>query len=133
MPSYSFICENKKCGHTEETFLWISELDDYLKCCPKCGSKKWRQNYSENTNVIGWTYGEDRATTLGQQAIYNAKRVGKEQIEKSEEKYRKLKKAKEHIPFWRDGSIEHTKKMEKPLDITTVRDLQKYVNTGEKS
>lgn len=34
-------------------------------------------------------------------------------------------------PFWRDGSIEGVKKLDKPLNVEKVPDVNKYIQTGQ--
>lgn len=83
MPTYSFICSS--CQNAYEEFRWASE--GFPPCCPSCGEaygEGFQQNWMEN-RPGGWTYGEDRATTFGQQAEINEKRAGKEQLQKMAE------------------------------------------------
>jgi hypothetical protein len=42
------------------------------------------------------------------------------------------KKTKGKIPWWRDGSVRGTKKSEKPVDLSNVKDISKYIVSGDK-
>ncbi len=85
---------------------------------------------------MGLCKGEDRITTFGQQSEYNYKKLGKEQAAKMKEEHhtasKKIKPDSE-IPWWRDGSIPGTKRLEKPLDVRKIKDTEKYIMTGETS
>ena len=88
MPTYAYICT--KCKFEHEFFQWFS--DPLPIECPKCkaGEEFYHQNYQEN-NPMGWTYGEDRATTCGQQSHYNIKRLGKEKWEEKKKQHKNFK------------------------------------------
>lgn len=144
MPTYAMTCD---CGHSYEEFRWFSEGEP--EACPVCAEpngEKFHQNWPVN-RPGGWTYGEDHATTVGQQAQYNARRLGKEQVEKKVEESRNRKRKAadsvwnqipgarvvdptDELPWYRDGSMPGLPKMERPLDLNQVRDVNKYIEEG---
>lgn len=67
---------------------------------------------------------------MGQQAELNAKKAGKERMQMLAEAGGGGGK---EVPWWRDGSVEGLPRMDKPLNLDGVKDLQKYVEVGEKS
>jgi hypothetical protein len=117
------------------------------KACPGCGEaygRGFNQDYSQS-RVIGVVYGDPK--TFGQQAELNAKRTGKERMQQmAEEDARRLSgytgplppgasintTGTGETPPWRDGSM-GLAPLEKPLDLTKVKDVNKYVRTGEKA
>lgn len=100
--------------------------------------------------MAGAVYGDPK--TVGQQAELNAKRLGKEQVALMEEKYEREKqerrakramKLAEKVggtvdptppgtPWWRSGELPGLEKMDKPLDVSKLKDPTHYVLTGEK-
>lgn len=139
MPNYQFACE--KCGHGYTEFLFMYE--DLPERCPECKAKPpdFHQVYA-GASPVGWVYGNP--TTVGQQAEANAKRLGREQIQKIEEDYRnqsrtytgKLPEGAEVItdtgetPPWRDGSM-GLPKLDKPLNTKKLPDVKRYVESGK--
>jgi hypothetical protein len=115
------------------------------KACPKCDEvygKGFNQDYSKS-QVVGVVYGDPK--TFGQQAELNAKRAGREQMQQmAEESARRLSEYTGPLPQgasinttgtgetppWRDGSL-GLPPMEKPLDLSQVKDVNRYVRTGE--
>jgi hypothetical protein len=88
-----------------------------------------------------WAFGNP--TTFGQQAEINTRRLGKEKLEEMLAPQRGESVWEKHgvgrrvevddkIPFFRDGSIPGTKRMEKPLDLKEVKNVENYIMTGEK-
>ncbi len=86
----------------------------------------------------------DSPTTVGQQAEINARRVGKEQMqlmaEESKTRFSSftgklpdgaspLKTAPE-TPWFRDGSVPGLAKLDKPLDVSKLKDVRAYVEKG---
>jgi putative FmdB family regulatory protein len=140
VPTYSMICDS--CNHQFEEYRFFSEGEP--PACPQCGcenGKSFHQKWSDN-RPGGWVYGEDHATTVGQQAQYNAKRAGKERLEMmADEQNRRptgwnKRLGKEapvpETPWWRDGSTEGLPKMEKPLDLKEVKNVENYIMEGKK-
>ena len=142
MANYRMIC--RSCEQAFELTRPMAEgpPDD----CHVCGASEeegFTQDWS-GKHVLGWTYGEDHMTTVGQQMEFNARRTSKEErelaqsahAEKKESIWNRLPGAtpidtsKSPTPFWRDGSIEGLQKLAKPLDLKQVRDTDKYIHTG---
>lgn len=142
MPVYEFRCD--ACEHAYSEFLALTA--ERPKKCPACGDKKsFGQVFSvPNTIVRG------QPKTIGQAAEENAKRVGKEQMEmmfdpelpqnkKPAGKGRLPKGAKRvdtskaETPWWRDGTVPGVPKLDKPLDVKKIKNVQKYIRTGEAS
>lgn len=125
---YEFEC--RACQHVFELYLTMDEKRP--KTCPECKTGEVFQHFA--STVISYV-GE--AKTAGQQAERNAKRLGNEMIREMENQdpvakaRRKQKEAK--LPWFRDGSIEGTIREEKAIDTTKIKDLNKYIETGEKN
>jgi hypothetical protein len=142
LPTYAFQCP---CGYAEDVYLDYS--DELPRNCPECGkgeSEGFGQDYSQN-RPVGWVYGFDNARTFGQVSEYNHRRLGKELSEKMQEEASRPRKSpwsklpgaaepeKPETPWWRDGSVPGLKPMEKPLDLSRVKDTEHYIQTGETS
>ena len=135
MIEYHFVCE--KCE--TNTLLTQSITADLPTHCPMCGaSEAFHQVYSGDQ----FTVVQKEPTTFGQQAERNAKRVGKEQIDRmavaAKEANHKGKSAiktpkgstpmndryKAARPWWRPHS-------DKPLDVGKLKNPEKFVATGK--
>lgn len=145
MPTREYVCERCN-GNFEEFFSSISA--DHPAKCPDCGEaygEVFRQVYHGG---IGLVKGEPK--TFGQQAESNAKRLGKEGMRKLKEEDRTRyhsggftgelpqggsaagrPSGKSASPWYRSGKIPGLQKMDKPLDLSKVKDTTKYVRTGE--
>ncbi len=118
------------------------------KKCPSCGElygdgNEFNQDFPQN-NPIAISVG---VTTLGQLAERNSKKMGKElcQIKSEQDKTRvnqwdgkvpeggtlMEKPANPKAPWWRDGQIEGVQKLDKPLNLKTIKDPKKFIETGE--
>jgi hypothetical protein len=113
--------------------------------CPKCGAVEpdFHQVF-DGGNVVGLVKGQPK--TFGQQAELNAKRMGKEQMQLMAQADKdRLSRASSKLPgkridvpespvtpWFRDGSIEGTERLEKPLNLSSVKDTEKYIQTGKK-
>lgn len=94
--------------------------------CPECKSEEhFRRVYG---CPVGLVYGDP--TTVGQQAELNAKRLGKEQLQKMyEEDCRRRgvptrEEQKANRPWWRTS--------DKPLDLSKIKDPAEYIRSGKK-
>lgn len=122
---YEFWCE--ACGDVFE--WWLTMKQKKPKRCPSCKKNKLCQSYTTNVicNFI------ESANTFGKAAEINAKRVGIEnlrEMERCDPLYEQRQKQKQ-LPWWRKGNINGLKKMEKPLDVSKIKDKEKYIVTGE--
>jgi len=139
MPTYSYHCD--ACGRDYEEFRLMYQKGPEV--CPHCGAGKPRFGQAfHGAKVIGLVKGEPK--TFGQAAEQNAKRLGKERMQMMEEAEKervsrftgKLPPGAKPItatgetPPWRDGSFGN-KPLEKPLDLGRVKDVKKYIETGE--
>lgn len=142
MPTYEYACDN--CSHGYEEFRSISK--PHPKKCPKCKQPygdKFRQVYGTPNFIMA-----NQPTTVGQQAEINAKRMGKERMQMMQDaaKQRKSKfKGKlpagakinttgsDEPPWFRSGVIKGTEKLAKPLDVSKIKDTEKFIRTGEKT
>jgi hypothetical protein len=77
MPEYSFRCS--KCSHSFSHIWSISSYDNNLKNtnCEKCGASEIFRNYQEDNIVVSY----HEATTIGQLAEKNTKKMGKYELE----------------------------------------------------
>ena len=125
MPTYTFQCD--ACGHIYEVFLWYSQ--QHPTDCPSCEASAIRQIFG--CGVVG-SY---PVTTFGQQAEENARREGRECLQNmiADKKANGPNAGQDpgEIPWYRSGEIEGTTKLEKPLDLTKVKDVQSYICEGK--
>lgn len=138
MPVYQYACE--KCGAADDHFQKIADAP--IKKCPSCKSPEYARRFSAPNAIVR---GIDSARTFGQAAEENARRVGREGIEKirAEDRARtsafkgklpkgaKVNTTSPVTPPWRDGSMGDLPKMEKPLDLQKVKSTTKYIETGK--
>lgn len=142
MPNFTFDCA--RCGHSLEEFLFLN--DPRPESCPECGAAKpdFGQRFHGQA-PMGWVKGDPK--TFGQQAELNAQRMGKEQMQRMREEALKKKpftgklpegasinreyENVKELPWYRDGSVPGLPKREKPLNLDKVKDVTKYVMTGE--
>lgn len=142
MSTYNYVCE--KCNYRCSKERPIGT--PHPKKCPKCKTKYsddgegYHQDYS-TLNVISVIMGQP--TTIGQQMEMNEKKRGRElseitlrESEKNKKKVgkgRKVDTKKEgETPWWRNGVIDDLPKMDKPLDLSKIKDTKKYIETGLK-
>lgn len=125
MPTYDYRCN--ACGHEFE--LYQSFADKVKRTCPECKKKSLER-------LIGCgiaAFCQQEPTTLGQQGERNAKAAGKAKMEEAAEKRAEDKKKAQQLlgkdkgktPWWRE-------KDGKPLDLKKVKNVKKYIETGEK-
>jgi len=120
MPTYEFSCD--KCGHNFELFLSFSE--EHPSKCPKCKKKSLNQVFDGNTIIC--VKGEN---TIGQLGESNWKKYGgkiKEDMAKKQEETDKK------LPWWRSGEVKGLSKERKPIDVSKIKDVKKYIEKGEK-
>jgi len=126
---HEYSCNNPDCNAVFEEWLPFGTIKRRKKC-PTCKKHTLGTNYS--TTVIYYP-GIHEAKTVGQCAEINRKRQGKELCEKmvDEDAYYGPRKAGlKQIPWWRSGK-HGTTKSEKPIDLTKIKDTDKYIMTGE--
>lgn len=136
MPTHEFHCGS--CGHHFDIFLKVVGRG-LPKKCPECGDKK------EFEQILGCpSFIMNNITTIGKQAEVNSKKFGKEQCEilSKQDLHKRKKKFSGHlpegatvidksdvnveeIPWYREGDT-------KPLDISKIKDVNKYIMTGKK-
>jgi putative FmdB family regulatory protein len=119
MPYYEFLCES--CEYNFEVKLSFSE--SHPKDCPKCKKGKLNQVYDGNTIVC--MKGGD---TIGQVGEANYKKAGgkiKEYMAKKQE----LEDSK--LPWWRSGKVNGLSKKDKPLNLSKIKNVKNYIETGE--
>lgn len=134
MPNYAYICV---CKHAYEEFRSIMSAQPTK--CPACGEaygKGFQQDFGK-CEVTTWVYGNPK--TVGQLAEMNTKRL-KEQGGQEMAHDRNwtgpvpegatVVKEKGETPPWRDGSM-GIPAMDKPLNLDKVKDVTKYVMTGD--
>lgn len=139
MPAYEMLCE--QCGYHNTDYRSIHQGP--RKKCPKCKSKEpeFHQVYAAPILIV-----RDNPTTFGQMAEINAKRLGKEQMEKMKEEFAAPKKEKRlklpkgakrvnpsnEVPWFRSGEVGGLPKEPKPIDLTKISDVKKYIKEGKK-
>jgi putative FmdB family regulatory protein len=139
MPYYEYDCQ--KCGHHLEECRTYEEGP--RPRCPVCQAREpeFHQDFSGRTV---WVYGNP--TTVGQQAEANARKLGKEQLQKKAEAARaeqprftgKLPEGASinttgtgETPWWRTGSVPGVPKLDKPLNLKKIKNKRAYVEKGE--
>ena len=139
MPTYAYACD--ACGKPHEEFRF--KYDDAPKACPNCSATEpaFHQSFMGSSPVC---LVRGSPTTLGQQAEANARRLGSDRMEElhQQEKERvggftgRLPEGARPItgtgetPPWRDGSYGN-RPMDKPLDLSQVKNVKKYIEKGE--
>lgn len=122
MPLYEYVCE--KC---EIVCQDVHPMADPHPPCPQCGAsygEVWHQHWqASEQNVVG------EPSTFGQIAAKNAKRAGKEQMDLMRDE---VYGPKVPLPWFRSGKVGNLRRMDKPLDLSTVKDVDRYVTTGRK-
>jgi putative FmdB family regulatory protein len=140
MPTYPYHCE--ACGKEFDEFRFMNEPAPEV--CPYCGVRGRLRQIFHGGEVVGMVRGYENAKTFGQVAELNAKRMGKEQLDRMREEAnqkspftgklpdgaRVNERKSEEVPIWRDGSLGN-KPMSKPLDMKKVKNVEKYIHTGE--
>lgn len=118
---YDAICDG--CGFEGEISKPMA--DEFPTRCPACKKNKLRQDYSKKSPIVQ----DLTPKTVGQQAERNAKVEGKEQQQIKAEKLlgpKGMAKRNAKTPWWRkEGS--------KPLDVTKIKDPNKFILTGDKT
>lgn len=146
MPTYEYRCD--ACDHQFEQFRGFSE--PHPDECPRCfepygDDYQFHQAYANNRPLA---LVRGNPTTFGQQAEINAKRAGKEQlaimteIAKPENRKKKTLKVPDGAsivdtkpaptPWFRDGSVPGVPKLDKPLNLNKIPNVDKYIQTGNK-
>lgn len=148
MPIYPMRC--RACGYEGEEYRSI--IQGPSENCPECNADEsagFTQNWEE-LNAGCWVYGEDRITTVGQQAEFNEKKLGKEQASKVWENTRTKKEeacpwaaipgtkvgkpVEGKTPWWRDGSVEGLPAKDKPVNVAklnTQEKIDRYIMEGK--
>ncbi len=144
MAEYQFRCGD--CQH--EFTLCQSMHTPRPKSCPKCRKRK---NFGAVIGIPIGVRGEPR--TVGSLAEKNTKKLSKEAHErimthgKSEGLSPAMRKRVEEkggvplaqkkptgkAPWYRNGSVPGTEKSDKPIDLSGVKDMKKFIETGKKS
>ena len=123
MSWYPVVC--LKCNHTEPDFYKPMPKDWPVEC-PNCKQVELMWDCSAPMDFV---LQDLTPKTAGQDAERNKKRWGKELTQIKAEQIlgpKEMERRASPTPWWReDGS--------KPLDLTKVKDVQKYVHTGDKS
>ena len=146
MPIYPYQCD--ACGHAFDEIQMMSEPP--LKKCPACKRKKLRRLFGTPNVIV--RYSPKSVMSLAEQNTRElADRVGKENVQQALRKKvygkggRKLKLKegmkvvpdtgeKSETPWWRSGEVEGTgPRMDKPLDVTKVKDPKKFILKGDKT
>lgn len=145
MPYYEFHCDN--CDSDSDIYQSFEEFDNPKSkpACPKCkctSKKKFYRKFTAQVNFI------DRIEprTAGAVGEKNARKLGKEQLQLMRDEKESRRQANlqrrldEHgvkgtvrkrdrtqeTPFWREEG-------EKVLNLKEVKDVKKYIETGDKS
>lgn len=142
MAEYDF-----KCGHCKHEFT----LNQPMKAprptsCPKCrGTEKFGQVISAPIGVRG------EPTTVGSLAEKNTSKLCREDYDRiinagktnglSPQMKKKLedqgcvvkeRKPSGKTPWYRDGSVPGTERSDKPIDLSKIKDVKKFIQTGDK-
>jgi putative FmdB family regulatory protein len=142
VPTYEYECDG--CGHAFEQQQSFAE--EPLTQCPVC-----RVDSLRRVQFAPFFFVRD-VTTVGQLAEANTKRLGRDGLAErnaveAEQRAARKRQTAEKIaeatggsvpdpvapatPWWRSGEVPGTTRMDKPLDLSKVRDLNTYVETGK--
>lgn len=131
MPSYEFVCE--KCGATlEEEHSITEKLRD---SCPHCEATEpdFHQVY-QKTQPFAHVYD---CHTIGQQAEKNQKEWGKEltslKRQEIESRYQSQKSKAKGITGEAKGKAKTGGRKKPALDLNKIKDVTKYIQTGDKT
>ena len=119
MPYYDLICDN--CNFQQELEQSIHEALPTV--CPQCKGETLRQDYASKSFIVQ----DADPKTVGQQAERNAKKLGSEMADIEARKIAgpaTIAKREAPTPFWREPGS-------KPLDVSKIKDVNKYIATGD--
>lgn len=117
MPLYDMVCPD--CDHRYE--LEQSIKYDLPYTCPACDGKNLTQDYGRKSLTIN----DGVPRTIAQQAEQNAKALGTEKMEEMRTESKKLLGRDKPRPWWRDE--------DKPVDLSKIKDVNKWIATGDKT
>lgn len=120
MPTYEFSCD--KCGYNFE--LYLSFSDKHPCKCPKCKKKSLNQVFDGNTIIC-----VKGGNSMGHIGESNWKKDGgkiKEKMAKEQEE------SDAKLPWWRSGKTKGLAKERKPIDVSKIKDVKRYIEKGEK-
>lgn len=120
------------CEHRWEIETEFAKPPKTPKKCPVCKKKTVGQQFT-TFGVVNFL---ESARNFEHASDINKKRLGKEQLQLMEDAdpiISKKKQRAKNLPWWQDGSVEGLPRDEKPLDLSTIKDVKKYIETGEKS
>lgn len=96
--------------------------------CSYCKNKD-----TKFVDTVSYSYGGGKDNvgyiSCEKQSEVNIKRIGRESYEKMADAdpiMSKRKEAAKKLPWWRNGE-------KKPLDVSGIKDISKYIRTGEKT
>jgi hypothetical protein len=118
----------RKCDYANPDYeIWWSELpqDNFPVKCPSCRKKQLVRDWGEPSDCI---IRDNTPKTAGQDAERNAKLLGKELTQKKAEEVlgdKTMAKRNAPTPWWREPNS-------KPLDVSKVKDVKRFIETGEK-
>lgn len=143
MPLYNYECS--QCHFVCEDLQSIHDPPHTL--CPSCqqetlqrvfgipnvrvrGSAKTLGSLAEdNTYALIQEHGKEKAGEILHENVYG-KGGNRLKLPKGAKLMEPPKENK--IPWWRSGEIPGVPRLEKPLDLRTIKNKEKYVMTGEK-
>lgn len=136
MPTYLYRCYvcDCECTHTHG-------MTESHPPCPVCGEpygREFHQDFSQHQRA---SLLAGPPTTVGQQAELNTKKLGSNRMlpEATKKNRRPLPNGASwaetptELPWYRSGEVAGLPKMEKPLDLSKVKDVKRYIETGEKA
>lgn len=141
MPTYDYCCD--RCGNGHSEFKTMSA--PHPAACPSCG-EPWGESFRQDfagVGAVAIVYGNP--TTFGQQAEINARREGKERLQMMQEEARRRVSrwsgplpegarvnttGTGETPWFRAPGTPGLKPLDKPLDLSAVKDVRRYVETG---
>lgn len=144
MAEYTFHCSD-----CDEGFTIHQSMHAKLpRTCPTC---RGTENFGTVIQAPIGTRGEPR--TVGSLAEKNTKKLCKEdydrimaqgksdtvspamrkRIEENGGTVKKREMPTGNIPWYRNGSVAGTERLDKPLDLSKVKDIGTYVKTGKKT
>ncbi len=119
MSTYLMQCDNPECNLTEEVERSI--VLGPPSTCAKCGESV-HQIYGDPIISVRGDLKE-----FGHVAEHNSKKMGKELTAKKTEEW----KPKPYIPWYRQATSKESE-MTKPLDVSKIRDVDRYIREGVK-
>lgn len=134
MPTYEYLCSNKKCNHSFEIIQRM--IEDALLNCPECHRATLQRQIG-----LPFVFIKGEPKTVGHQASRNTENMGhyeyedrvyqnKKRVRKASDKLVEQTGGKNittssELPWYRSGKVEGLPKIDKPISMIEAQKLAK--------